>query len=156
MGRKKILLFLWGFCFHPTGVWLHASIWQQQPYTDPECLSLILFFSNLELLIWNKKKLTLFSSKSTWAGAYLSSFWKPWSPRSRSLKRKRGGSGGTSLSCCSILRAEMSRTTPLWLLWGAEEELEEGQGKGKEEVKGGERVCPCVCVCVSDGCKIKK
>lgn len=50
----------------------------------------------------------------------------------------------------------MSRTTPLWLLWGAEEELEEGQGKGKEEVKGGERVCPCVCVCVSEGCKIKK
>lgn len=67
------------------------------------------------------------------SASYLSSF-KLWSPSSRSLKRKRGGSGGTSLSCCSILRVEMSRITPLLLLlltvlvWSrADEELEEGE-----------------------------
>lgn len=69
------------------------------------------------------------------AAAYLSSFWKLWSPSSRSLKRKRGGSGGTSLSCCSILSVEMSKITPLLLMlvWsGAGEELEEGKENSKE------------------------
>lgn len=70
------------------------------------------------------------------AAAYLSSFGKFWSPSSRSLKRKRGGSGGTSLSSCSIFRAEMSKITPLLLLprlvWsGAAEELEEWEEKSK-------------------------
>lgn len=76
------------------------------------------------------------------AAAYLSSFWKLWSPRSRSLKRKRGGSGGTSLSCCSILRVEMSKITPLRLVlvWsGAAEELGEGderkQSRSRKEVR---------------------
>lgn len=71
--------------------------------------------------------------------AYLSSFWKLWSPRSRSLKRKRGGSGGTSLSCCSILRVEMSKITPLWLMlvWsGAGEELETKRDENSKEGEG--------------------
>lgn len=74
-------------------------------------------------------------SPSVLAAAYLSSFWKVWSPRSRSLKRKRGGSGGTSLSCCSILRVEMSKMTPLWVARDASagEALEEGE---KKMVKG--------------------
>lgn len=80
---------------------------------------------------------------SSSTAAYLSSFWNVWSPRSRSLKRKRGGSGGTSLSCCSILRVEMSKITPLLLLVevGAGEELEEGDENSKEEKgnDGGER-----------------
>ncbi|KAG7272783.1 hypothetical protein CRUP_017837 [Coryphaenoides rupestris] len=51
---------------------------------------------------------------------YLSSFWKPWSPSRKSLKRKRGGRGGTSLS-----RVEVSKMSPLllgshWGVTGAE------------------------------------
>ena len=71
--------------------------------------------------------------------AYLSSFWKLWSPSSRSRKRKRSGSGGTSLSSCSILRVEMSKITSLLLLlvWsgaGAElEEVEEQTGSEREK-----------------------
>lgn len=64
--------------------------------------------------------------------SYLSSFWKVWSP-SRSLKRKRGGSGGTSLSCCSILRVEMSKMTPLRSAWEALE------GGGEKTVKSRRR-----------------
>lgn len=63
--------------------------------------------------------------------SYLSSFWKVWSP-SRSLKRKRGGSGGTSLSCCSILRVEMSKMTPLRSAWEA---LEGGGEDGEKQEK---------------------
>lgn len=68
--------------------------------------------------------------------AYLSSFWKVWSPSSRSLKRKRGGSGGTSLSCCSILRLEMSKTTPLW----SERDASAGKAleEGEKKSSGGE------------------
>lgn len=76
--------------------------------------------------------------------AYLSSFWKVWSPSSRSLKRKRGGSGGTSLSTCSILRVEMSKITPLLLLldWsGAGAELEEGEERSKETVEKLKEMC---------------
>lgn len=75
-------------------------------------------------------------SPSLLTAAYLSSFWKVWSPRSRSLKRKRGGSGGTSLSCCSILRVEMSKMTPLRSARVAStgEALEEG---GEEDGEGG-------------------
>lgn len=64
--------------------------------------------------------------------SYLSSFWKVWSP-SRSLKRKRGGSGGTSLSCSSILRVEMSKMTPLRSAWEALEEGGEGDGEKQEK-----------------------
>lgn len=87
------------------------------------------------------------------SASYLSSF-KFWSPSSRSLKRKRGGSGGTSLSCCSILRVEMSKITPLLLLlllltalvWSrAEVELEEGEenseGAEGEITAGNEEKC---------------
>lgn len=83
-------------------------------------------------------------SPSLLADAYLSSFWKVWSPRRRSRKRKRGGSGGTSLSCCSILRVEMSKMTPLRSArdatagealrrWGGEKTMVKGdnvRGKG--------------------------
>ena len=80
------------------------------------------------------------------SAAHLSSFWKLWSPSSRSRKRKRGGSGGTSLSSCSILRVEMSKTTPLLLvrrrvgreLEEGEEKSEQAEGKQKGE-KGSSR-----------------
>lgn len=42
----------------------------------------------------------------------------------------------------------MSMTTPLWLLLfcrGAEEELQEGHDKGKEEDKEDLKACVCVC-----------
>ncbi|KAJ8377632.1 hypothetical protein AAFF_G00255410, partial [Aldrovandia affinis] len=47
---------------------------------------------------------------------YLSSFWKDWSPSSKSRNRYRGGSGGTSESTSVILSAEISRITPVLLL----------------------------------------
>lgn len=81
--------------------------------------------------VWVKdSELTLWSPVLS----YLSSFWKVWSP-SRSLKRKRGGSGGTSLSCCSILRVEMSKMTPLRSAW---ETLEEGGVKDSEKQEKGD------------------
>lgn len=43
--------------------------------------------------------------------AYLSSFWKDWSPRSRSRKRYRGGKGSTSVSRSLILGLAVSRST---------------------------------------------